>query len=151
MVRVHHIWQSPQRCGPFAICHTRISFLVKWYFKFNLPIAHYFIGKLSGKDKIILLLSIIKVLTDSGVKVLTSTIDGASTNIVKTKILGCSFDFDNFNPQFVNPSDKSLIHIFLDTPHMLKLIRGTFGIYKQFHDRNGRVIQWNHFEKLVEF
>lgn len=118
--------------------------------KFHLPIGIYFVDALEGIDKAILLQNIIKVLTEIGVKVLTLTSDGASTNITATEILGCSFDFNNFKPYFANPYDGSIIHVYLDPPHMLKLVRGTLGSFKHFFDRNGRVIEWSHFEKLVE-
>lgn len=56
---------------PYAT-HALVLLLSGINIKFNLQIAHYFIASLEGIDKVILLLSIIKVLTDSGVKVLTS-------------------------------------------------------------------------------
>lgn len=117
---------------------------------FNLPIAYYFITDLEGIDKAILMSSIVRNLTDIGVRVLTSTFDGNSANIVACEILGCSFDVENFNPKFKNVRDPLCsIHAIFDAPHMLKLIRNHLANKKIFYDRLGRKIEWRYFELLL--
>lgn len=83
---------------------------------FHLPIAHYFVGSLEGIDKVFLLKSIIKSLSDIGIIVLTSTFDGHSTNITACEIMGSSFEFNDFHPQFMNDDDNVAIFPFLDRP-----------------------------------
>lgn len=43
------------------------------------------------------------------------------------------------------------LHIFLDPPHMVKLVRNALFKYSTMYDRDGRQIQWKHFESLVGF
>lgn len=117
---------------------------------FNLPIAYYFIAELEGIDKVILKTSIMEKLAQTGIKLITSTFDGHPTNIVCCEILGSSFDLKNFRPQFKNPSNDSMVYPFLDTPHMLKLIRNHLADKKTFYDRLGRAISWRYFEALVD-
>lgn len=118
---------------------------------FNLPIAYYFISSLEGIDKVVLMSSIIKTLTEIGVKVLTTTSDGFATNIVAYEMFGCSFDLQNFNPQFTNPYDDTItVYPFLDPPHMLKLVRNVLSNRQKIYDRFGRAIEWRYFEQLVE-
>lgn len=118
--------------------------------RFNLPIAYYLIAKLRGIDKVMLISSILKSLTDIGVNVLTITFDGLSSNISACEILGCSFEKDNMRPHFQNPGNTSTIHIWPDPPHMIKLVRKYLGNHRTIYDKDGRAIKWELFEKLVE-
>lgn len=117
---------------------------------FHLPIAYYFIADIEGIDKVVLKTSIIEVLTNIGVKLVTSTFDGHPTNIVACDIMGSSFDLKNFHPEFKNPFNDSVVYPFLDPPHMLKLIRNHLANNKTFYDRIGRPISWKYFEELVK-
>lgn len=130
--------------------HVLVFMLSGINVSFNLPIAYYFVGSLQGVDKVILFHSIVKVLHDCGVKLLTMTFDGFSSNITACEIMDCSFDVDDFHPQIENREDKSDIHIFFDPPHMLKLIRGYLGSLGTIYDRDGRPIEWEYFKKLEE-
>lgn len=130
--------------------HVLVFMLSGINVSFNLPIAYYFIASLQGVDKVILFHSIVKALHDCGVKLLTSTFDGFSSNITACEIMDCSFDLDDFHPQVKNREDKSDIHIFFDPPHMLKLIRGYLGSRGTIYDRLGRPIKWDYFKKLEE-
>lgn len=118
---------------------------------FNIPIAYYFISSLEGIDKVVLMSSIMQKLKNIGVNLLTTTSDGASTNITAYEILGTSFDLRHFNTQFTNPyDDAEIIYPFLDIPHMLKLIRNVLANHKIIYDRLGRSIEWKFFEQLLE-
>lgn len=118
---------------------------------FNLPIAFYFISSLNGIEKMTLITAILKILGETGVKMLAINFDGFANNIVACEMFGASFDFDHFRPNFKNPYDMSDLHIFLDPPHMVKLVRNALFKYSTMYDRDGRQIQWKHFESLVEF
>lgn len=114
----------------------------------TIPIAHYFITALCAEEKAILLTSILKTLSDIGVKVLTITADGLSSNAAAVDILGASFEKDNIKPYFKNPYGESNVYYFFDAPHMLKLVRNSWGDVKTFRDKNGRKIEWKFIERL---
>lgn len=119
---------------------------------FHMPLAYYFITEgLEGVDKMLLMTSIFKSLTNTGVKVVSSTFDGHPTNIVACEIFGCSFDIDDFHSAFPNPEDPTtFIRPIFDPAHMLKLIRNHLAKNKIFYDSSGLPIEWKYFEKLVE-
>lgn len=117
---------------------------------FHLPIAYYFITSLEGIDKVVLITSIIDMLKEIGVSVLTSTFDGFASNLTACEILGCSFELNDFRPNFGYPDEHSLIYPFLDPSHMLKLIRNCLLNVKTIYDRLGRAIEWRYFQKLVQ-
>lgn len=117
---------------------------------FHIPIAYFFIDNLEAIDKVILIKSIIEMLNATGVKLLSITCDGHSTNIAAFEMLGGSYDLNDLRPHFTNAENDSLIYTFLDPPHMLKLIRNSLGNRKIFYDRIGRPIEWKHFVNLVE-
>lgn len=116
---------------------------------FHMPIAYYFINKLEGVDKVVLLSLIIKKLTEIGVNVLTVTYDGDPANITACEILGSQYDTNDLHPEFKNPYNESSIFPFLDPPHMLKLIRNHLSSCRTMYDREGRPIEWKYFERLV--
>lgn len=138
----------PENAENLPIATQVLVFLVSGInIPFHLPIAHYFVGSLEGIDKVFLMKTIKKTLSDIGITVLTSTFDGHSTNITACEIMGSNFEFNDFYPQFINDDDE--IFPFFDPPHMLKLIRNVLSDKKIFYDRLGRPIEWRYFEQLV--
>lgn len=115
---------------------------------FSLPIAHYFINSLDTTEKMFLLLTVLKAMTNIGVSVSMIIFDGLVTNITTMELLGASFDLDNLKPYIRNPVDNSKIFIMMDPPHMIKLMRNYIGSCKQIFDSSGRVIDWEFYEKL---
>jgi len=87
------------------------------------------------------------MLSDTGAIIKTLTFDGATPNIAMAKQLGA--DIPN-NPTFNHPITNEPIHIFLDTAHMLKLVRNTLGDLKYMYDQNNDKFEWSYFYKLVE-
>lgn len=116
---------------------------------FNLPVAFYFINNLDGMEKMIMITAILKSITDTGAKVLIVDFDGLRTNIKATEILGANFDLDYHQPSFRNKFNDSLVHVFFDIPHMLKLVRNTLFDYQIMIDSEGQKIEWNLFVKLL--
>lgn len=140
----------PDDCENLPIAKEVLVFLINGItIPFNIPIAYYFISSLEGIDKVFLLRTITNMLTNIGVKVASSTFDGAPNNISAGEILGCSYDLEDFRPYFTNPNDGSKIYTFLDPAHMLKLIRNYIGSGNIFYDRLARAISWEYFHKLV--
>lgn len=115
---------------------------------FHLPIAYYFVANLDGIDKVFLMQSIKKTLTDIGIIVPTGTFDGHATNVTACEIMGSSFDLNDLHPQYINDDDE--VFPFFDAPHMLKLMRNVLADRKIIYDRLGRAIEWRHFEQLVD-
>lgn len=115
---------------------------------FNLPVAHYFITTLDKSEKMFLVLTLIKALTDIDVSIVMVSYDGLPTNISAMELLGASFDLQNMKPYIINPIDQSKIFIMMDPPHMLKLMRNYIGSCKQIKDSAGRSIEWKFYEHL---
>lgn len=63
--------------------------------RFHVPIAYFFIQNIEAVDKVVLITSVIQMLNAVGVKLLTITCDGHSTNISATEMLGCSYDLND--------------------------------------------------------
>lgn len=116
--------------------------------RFNLPIGFYFINTLKTSEKMILIVTALKFLSDIDVCVSVKTFDGLSTNVTSMESLGARFDLDNMKPYIISPVDKSKIFILFDPPHMLKLMRNLIGSEKLLLDRSGKRIEWKFYEKL---
>lgn len=115
---------------------------------FNLPVAHYFINNLDTMEKMFLVLTVIKALTDIGVSVAMVSFDGLATNITTMESLGACFELRDMKPYIKNPIDGNKIFIMLDPPHMIKLMRNYIGSCKQMIDSKRRSIEWKFYEHL---
>jgi len=119
---------------------------------FKLPIAYYFINKLTSSEKANLLKTILCTLYEKNIDVVSITFDEASTNISMCEKLGAhlnSFKIDVIVPYFVHPANKfKRIRIFYDACHMIKLIRNTLKTY-DLNDNENQTITWKYIEKLV--
>lgn len=141
-----------EKCETLPLATQALVFLLSGInVPFHMPIAYYFIESLDAIDKTVLVTSIIQMLNDAGVSLLTITGDGISTNISAYEMLGGSYELDDLRPYFTNPGNQNApqIFTFLDPPHMLKLIRNTLGSRKTIYDRFGRAIEWEYFVKLA--
>lgn len=114
----------------------------------TIPIAHFFVITPIAEEKAILIASIVKILTDIGIRVLNVTSDGLHANFAAYEILGASFAHENLVPYFINASNGSKVYVIHDPPHIIKLVRNCFGDYKQLMDRNMRPIEWKFVERL---
>lgn len=118
--------------------------------KFTLPVAHYFIQSLKAEEKVCLLTEIIEAITACGVRVINISFDGLLSNITMCKLLGASFEMDNFKPEFILPGQEQKTYIILDPSHMLKLARNCVGNHNLILE-NGEEIKWKYFQKLEEY
>lgn len=114
----------------------------------TLPIAFFFITQLIAEEKAILIASIVKTLTDIGVRVVSITGDGIPSNIAAYEILGASFSSDNIVPYFIDTETCHKVYTIHDPPHMLKLLRNYLGDAKIFRDSQNRTIEWKFIERL---
>lgn len=94
-----------------------------------MPIAHFFINRISAEIQTKLVQKAIKRLYYSGVIVHSFiTCDGTTINMNTMKNLGCNFDLiGDRKPltSFKHPYNNSNIYIIMNPCHMLKLCRNT--------------------------
>lgn len=116
---------------------------------FQQPIAYYFHTTLKAPDRVELLTQILKELCQRGVKVVSVTFDGYSSNAKMCHLLGANFrDKDgNYKTFFPHPSDGSNVYVFYDPSHMEKLLRNTIGTVQTLYDGKDK-IEWKYFECL---
>lgn len=114
----------------------------------KIPIGYFLINGVNSEQKVALLTEAIHLVEEAGVGIKAVTFDGCPANLTMAKKLGCSFEGSNFNTTFKNPSNDDKIAVFLDPAHMIKLIRNAFECYKNFQDKHGETISWQHLVNL---
>ena len=118
----------------------------------KIPIAYFLINKISSEMKSNLILQCTSAIYNTGMKVISVTCDGLSSNISAFKYLGCNFDdITSLQTSFQHPDIEEIIVVFLDPCHMLKLIRNVVGDIKIIVDGNGEQIKWSDLETLHAF
>lgn len=90
---------------------------------------------------------VINFLESNNVDIVSLTFDGHKSNIAMCKLLGASFELDNFTPWFTSLKGN-LIYILLDIVHMMKLLRNNLEAKKVFFDGYGDSIKWKYFVEL---
>ena len=118
--------------------------------RWKLPVGYFLLHGLSGSQKCNLVHMCLTLLCEVRVKVCSLTFDGAASNMAMAMCLGVQLSSTCLTPSFPHPSTGEPIHLLLDPPHMLKLIRNTLGTYKVFYDENNKAIKWEHFVHLVD-
>lgn len=117
--------------------------------QFTLPIAFFFITTLIAEEKAILIATVLKAITDIGIRVVTLTSDGLSTNPATYEILGANSDeMDAISPYFRNQDTDEKIYVIYDMPHMLKLVRNCLGDKLILRGKFNRSIDWKFIERL---
>lgn len=115
----------------------------------KVPIGYFLIEGLSGQERANIVQESIRMLTDVGIKVVSLTCDGPSSNLSMLKELGVSLNPDDLNTSFPNPSLPSEnIYVFLDVCHMIKLLRNGFSHFGQLLNHAGQKIEWKYLEEL---
>lgn len=93
----------------------------------------------------------LKAVHETGLKIISVTCDGTSTNLSVFRNLGCNFqNVSSLQTSFPHPVTNDKVVAFLDPCHMLKLVRNTFGDIHTLVDVNNNMIQWSHIIKLHE-
>lgn len=117
--------------------------------KITLPVAYFFITTLIAEEKAIMIATILKALTNIGVRVISLTSDGLSSNLATYEILGASKDeIDVIYPYFYNPDTDERVYVLYDIPHMLKHVRNCLGENFFLRDKANRPINWVFIERL---
>jgi CHAD domain-containing protein len=92
------------------------------------PIAFYFTKGLQAEVQKELIQHCLEKVQQLGFKVNALTMDGHATNLAMAKMLGCRLCLDDYSfvPSFKMPEADHRTHLYLDTCHMVKLVRNTF-------------------------
>ncbi|KYN16817.1 THAP domain-containing protein 9, partial [Trachymyrmex cornetzi] len=106
--------------------------------KFKIPIAHFFVNKISSETQSKLILVAIKKLYNGGVTVHSITCDGTSVNLATLQNLGCCFKSEKMKTYFKHPRKTCNIYAILDTCHMIKLARNAFAD-KELYNEKGKI------------
>lgn len=107
---------------PEQLVSEALVFQIGHYFK--CPIPYFFIQNCLSEELLAeLILTAIKLLQDIGITVHSLTCDGAVSNVKAYKHLVCSFNEDNWKPNFLHSNSLTNVYCLLDAAHMLKLAR----------------------------
>lgn len=115
----------------------------------SLILGYFLIKTLNTVEKAELIKRAIKELNNTGCYLMSISFDGLPTNFSACKMLGASFDTQNFHPFILNPDNSNKICIVLDPPHCIKLIRNCIAAKENLRDDNDNPICWSFFESLV--
>lgn len=118
--------------------------------RWKIPIAYFLLNGLEASTKANLVNGCLKMCHDCGARIVSFTFDGTVTNFSVGRILGAKLEATDLKPWFVHPFSSHRVHIFLDVCHMIKLIRNALHLWKELKDKDGNIISWIFFEKLVE-
>ena len=117
----------------------------------KIPVGYFFIKSLSTEQRCNLINQCLILLHDTGIKVVSLTCDGLSTNLSVARELGCDFNLATMKPTFKHPITNEDIAFFLDPCHMLKLVRNTIGQFQYLYNKKNEVISWSYITKLHEY
>lgn len=138
-------------CMEVPLANNALVFMVNGHnLDLNVAVAYYFVNSLTAEEKAALLREIISKVRECGVRVLSITFDGLSSNFTMCELLGANFNLNNLTPYFVLPPDDRNIYIIVDPSHVLKLARNTIG-NKKTMCVDGHKIEWKYFESLENF
>lgn len=103
------------------------------------PVSFHFTRGLTAAVQKELLLHCVDALHDIGLRVVSITMDGHSTNIGMAKMLGCNLNCidGNFSTSFIH---GERIFVMLDACHMLKLLRNTLQAYGTIVSPTGHIV-----------
>ncbi|XP_065655015.1 uncharacterized protein LOC101238854 isoform X4 [Hydra vulgaris] len=102
---------------------------------------------ISGVQKRNFIKMCLKILSEADITIASLTFDGVLSNI--SNHLGADLSVNSTCTYFPHPVTKKPDYIIMDPPHMLKLIRNTFGMHKIIFDCKNEPIKWDYIEKLV--
>ncbi|VEN54857.1 unnamed protein product [Callosobruchus maculatus] len=118
----------------------------------KIPVGYFFIDGLNGTEKANIVKKLLEFLDETGIIITSLTFDGIPSNISMATTLGADSDTSNLRTYFFHPKRiHQKIHIFLDIPHMLKLVRNCLASQQILTNGNGDQILWRYFQNLVDF
>uniref|UniRef100_A0A1B0DHA7 THAP-type domain-containing protein n=1 Tax=Phlebotomus papatasi TaxID=29031 RepID=A0A1B0DHA7_PHLPP len=123
--------------------------------KWKLPIGYFPINSLTADLKSNLIVKAVSHVQETGTKLIGVTFDGAAVNFSAMNNLGACFDMESLISTIrINPDNKalpeSMLYVFPDPCHMIKLIRNVFGEKEPFYDMDGNQINFKYIEELLK-
>jgi len=115
----------------------------------KLPIGYFVVDALKSVQKVELVHHALNVLNTTGVKVLSLTFDGCSSNISAAQLLGCNYVLSTLDTSFSSgfESYPKIVTLF-DPAYMIKLVRNAFGEKKVFRDITNNEIKFEYVRQL---
>lgn len=115
----------------------------------KIPLGYFLVHGLSGEQKSNTIKICLTKCEEVGVKVVALTFDAHATNISAMELLGCKIkDCRNMKTTFKHPAGEYDVAVFLDSNHMIKLVRNHFEDKKQFLDSEEKIVDWGFLVKL---
>lgn len=116
----------------------------------KLPIGYFLVSKLNSSQKVELVCHALDLIHDTGVRVISLTFDGCSSNCTMAQALGINYNMDNLITTYVFQKNNIDIpvEIILDPAHMIKLVRNAFAEKQQFLDYDDNIIDFNFIKEL---
>lgn len=115
----------------------------------KIPLGYFLVHGLSGRQKVNLIKMCLTKCEEAGVKVVSLTFDAHATNISAMELLGCRIkNPNNMKTTFKHPAADHDVAVFLDSSHMIKLIRNHFEDKKDFLDQDKNKVNWGFLTKL---
>lgn len=142
--------ESPEVNKKLDVANQALVFIVSGINdSFELPIAHYFTKSMDANAKKRLLEQIIEKIMDCGAVVKSLACDGFSANLTMFKLFGAELKIfsDNFKTYITVRGVR--IYIFLDSCHMLKLVRNKIATKQTLYDGDGNEVCWQYLVDLV--
>lgn len=116
---------------------------------FKIPIAYFFVNKISGQEKANIVLEALRQIKEVDCRILSVTCDGPSVNFKMMKELGCNVtDLNNIKNYFIHPTSGEKVYILFDVCHMLKLIRNNWSNSEVIIDPEGKKVEWKYIKSL---
>ncbi|CAL1294995.1 unnamed protein product, partial [Larinioides sclopetarius] len=117
----------------------------------KIPIGYFLINGLTAQERANIIQECLKIVHETGIEVVTLTLDGTSTNLSTIQYLGGSINASNLVYSFKHPISDNDIHVILEPCHMIKLVRNTLASKGSIFDGQGRMIKWEYIESLHKF
>ena len=119
--------------------------------KFKVPVAYFFIDKVSGEILSQLIRVCLTKLHSVNVNIRSITADGVSCNVRAFELLGCKIQrcnsFNEFKTHFLHPNSLLPVYIVFDPCHMLKLARNILAEKLSLTSNMGN-ISWQYLKAL---
>lgn len=127
-----------------ALVFMAVSLKDHW----KVPLGYFLIDGMTSTERANLVKTCLLKLHDVGVRAVSLTSDGPSSNQAMFKILGASLDPDKRKPFFTHPASGHKVFCILDACHMLKLVRNTLATQCILVDGEGGEVKWNFIDNL---
>ena len=115
----------------------------------KIPVAYYLVSGITASLQAGIIRATITQCQAFNLHILSLTCDGTEHNIKTMKLLGADFQKEQLQPFFENPADAgTAVYVFIDPPHMIKLVRNLLHKCKAVRWPGHGTIRWDKLERL---